>query len=93
MLVSQMVSNFFIILHIALYIDLLMLFFALNFTQLFRYFVLILFLAKPQRYGIACCYALTASCLACAAGQSVKDYCIHHPDVVGCSTGTQLCFI
>ena len=33
----------------------------------------------------ACCEALTATCLACAAGQSVQDYCRENPNTVGCN--------
>ena len=32
----------------------------------------------------ACCYALTAECLSCAAGMNLDDYCKHNPDIVGC---------
>ncbi len=37
--------------------------------------------AEPR----ACCQALTASCLACSAGQSVQDYCLRHPETFGCN--------
>jgi hypothetical protein len=28
--------------------------------------------------------ALTADCLACAAGEEVKDFCEDNPEVIGC---------
>ena len=31
-----------------------------------------------------CCKALTAQCLACAARQTVDEYCRASPDTVGC---------
>ena len=33
---------------------------------------------------VFCCLAMTASCLACASGVSVGEYCQDHPDTVGC---------
>jgi len=38
--------------------------------------------AIPQ--GRACCYALTADCLACSAGLSKTDYCRDFPETLGC---------
>ena len=35
---------------------------------------------------VMCCLAMTASCLACASGVSVSEYCQEHPDTVGCSS-------
>ena len=32
-----------------------------------------------------CCEAITATCLACSADQTVEEYCRDHPDTVGCS--------
>lgn len=32
-----------------------------------------------------CCQALTASCLACAEGVSVEEYCAENPDTQGCA--------
>jgi len=37
---------------------------------------------SPQRK--ACCYALTSSCLSCAAGVSEKEYCQDFPETLGC---------
>jgi len=37
---------------------------------------------SPQRK--ACCYALTANCLSCAAGVSQKEYCQDFPNTLGC---------
>jgi len=31
-----------------------------------------------------CCMAFTASCMACAQGVSMEEYCSSHPDTVGC---------
>ena len=31
-----------------------------------------------------CCMAMTASCLACSAGQTVQEYCRLHPETQGC---------
>ena len=42
--------------------------------------------AKPQEVR-ACCYALTASCLACSAGKTEEEYCRDFPNTVGCPTG------
>ena len=39
-------------------------------------------LGSPQRK--ACCYALTSSCLSCAAGVSEKEYCQDFPETLGC---------
>ena len=40
-------------------------------------------ICQPQE-PTACCEALTAACLACAAGQSVEEYCRNHPRTLGC---------
>lgn len=36
---------------------------------------------RPSR---ACCKAMTASCLACAAGETIEEYCLGHKDTQGC---------
>lgn len=33
---------------------------------------------------IVCCEALEAECLACQAGVSPYEYCMHKPDTTGC---------
>lgn len=40
-------------------------------------------LASPTT-PVACCMAMTASCLACTDGTTVADYCSRHPGTVGC---------
>gem|GEM_PF-1926194 len=35
----------------------------------------------------ACCMAMTASCLACSEGISVKEYCAKNADAIGCEDG------
>mmetsp|Transcript_63704 Transcript_63704/g.170394 ORF Transcript_63704/g.170394 Transcript_63704/m.170394 type:complete len:112 (+) Transcript_63704:243-578(+) len=37
--------------------------------------------------GKACCLALTAPCLACAANVSTEDYCQSKPETSGCGAG------
>jgi len=36
------------------------------------------------RQGFACCRALTAGCLSCAAGMTISEYCANNADVIGC---------
>lgn len=38
--------------------------------------------AEPE--PVACCMAMTASCLACAEGLSVEEYCAGNPETIGC---------
>ena len=38
------------------------------------------------------CYAKNAYCLACAAGMTVDEYCIQHPETTGCQRGEHLYF-
>ena len=35
----------------------------------------------------ACCYALTAECLSCAAGMELDQYCEQNPEISGCKGG------
>ena len=35
----------------------------------------------------ACCYALTAECLSCAAGMELEEYCEQNPEKSGCKGG------
>ena len=35
-----------------------------------------------------CCKAEIASCLACAVGKTVKEYCVHKPNTLGCPLTT-----
>ena len=37
-----------------------------------------------QTKGFACCRALTAGCLSCAAGMTISEYCASNADVIGC---------
>lgn len=41
---------------------------------------------EGEEYPRMCCMAMTASCLSCSEGISVKEYCARHPDTVGCPT-------
>ena len=34
--------------------------------------------------GGLCCYAMTATCLACNRGENVSDYCKMNPATAGC---------
>ena len=36
--------------------------------------------------GKICCKGRTAECLACAAGQTVKEYCASNSNAVGCES-------
>ena len=41
-------------------------------------------LAEDEHSDAACCYAITADCLACSAGLSITEYCNKFPDTTGC---------
>jgi len=50
---------------------------------------------KPVREFIrsghkACCFGMTANCLACSAGQTLFKYCAENPDTSGCKTEVEL---
>ena len=38
----------------------------------------------------ACCYALTAECLSCAAGMEIEEYCKQNPNTRGCGGGEHI---
>merc|ERR1712018_938754 len=39
--------------------------------------------SKTGAYRV-CCMAMDAGCLACSSGQSIHEYCEHHPETTGC---------
>jgi hypothetical protein len=43
---------------------------------------------EPTKEPTFCCEALTAECMACSAGVSVKEFCMEEPKVMGCPKKT-----
>merc|ERR1719323_2635605 len=41
---------------------------------------------KSQPVEKACCRAMTAQCLACAAGVTEEEYCVQNPATDGCKS-------